>query len=437
MMVQKIVRSRAVSVLLSLVVLLSLMVVPVSAAYSASAPAAGKVVTDRDPLNVRAGAGTKYRVVGQADKGSYLQVVGTSGSFYKVVYNGAGKTGYVSKSYLKIVSTGVAKVTTQRDPLVLRKTASASGKNLAQIPKGTMVPILKKNGNWYQVVYQNKIGYCSATYLTVNGKTPAAKTTITFSDISNPGTIQKGTGVHISGTIRSTNSKLSSITVSIRNSSGRAVMSKTVKPNTHSYKIYNSDLDWAMSFGNLSTGSYTLCYEVRTVDGTKGSTSRQFSVRSSNIPSETGGYDADAALGYARRNWNRNPEQQCAEFVSRALKEGGGINSIQKGVGGLKRALESTSKGKLCQLTVEADGRIKLSKNADKLSPGDPILTYCTREKMWPHAVLFSSTDSGGYVRVYAHNSAKNNETFWGFSRCNGGCPASGTEIRAYSYHYQ
>lgn len=171
MMVQKIVRSRAVSVLLSLVVLLSLMVVPVSAAYSASAPAAGKVVTDRDPLNVRAGAGTKYRVVGQADKGSYLQVVGTSGSFYKVVYNGAGKTGYVSKSYLKIVSTGVAKVTTQRDPLVLRKTASASGKNLAQIPKGTMVPILKKNGNWYQVVYQNKIGYCSATYLTVNGKT--------------------------------------------------------------------------------------------------------------------------------------------------------------------------------------------------------------------------------------------------------------------------
>lgn len=171
MMVQKMVRSRAVSVLLSLAVLLSLMVVPVSAAYSASAPAAGKVVTDRDPLNVRAGAGTKYRVVGQADKGSYLQVVGTSGSFYKVVYNGAGKTGYVSKSYLKIVSTGVAKVTTQRDPLVLRKTASASGKNLAQIPKGTMVPILKKNGNWYQVVYQNKIGYCSATYLTVNGKT--------------------------------------------------------------------------------------------------------------------------------------------------------------------------------------------------------------------------------------------------------------------------
>lgn len=170
---------RVVAVILSLALLASLFVLPASAGYSTSSPAAGKVVTERDPLNIRAGAGTNYRVVSQADKGTYLQVIGTSGSFYKVMYNSAGKTGYVSKSYLKIVSTGTAKVTTQRDPLVLRKTASTSGKNLAQIPKGTIVPILKKSGNWYQVVYRNQIGYCSATYLTVSGKTPAKPDTST------------------------------------------------------------------------------------------------------------------------------------------------------------------------------------------------------------------------------------------------------------------
>lgn len=179
-MTKKTLRSLSAMMVMVMLSLTVLGIMPTaSAGYSTSSPAAGKVVTERDPLNIRAGAGTNYRVVSQADQGTYLQVIGTSGSFYKVTYNSAGKTGYVSKSYLKIVSTGTAKVTTQRDLLVLRKTASTSGKNLAQIPKGTMVPILKKSGDWYQVLYRNQIGYCSAIFLTVSGKTPAKPDTST------------------------------------------------------------------------------------------------------------------------------------------------------------------------------------------------------------------------------------------------------------------
>ena len=88
---------RMLSVLLITAIVLTFGLVPVSAAYSTSVPAAGQVVTQRDPLNIRSGAGTGYRIVGEAPKGTYLQIVGESGNFYKVVYTTSGKTGYAAK----------------------------------------------------------------------------------------------------------------------------------------------------------------------------------------------------------------------------------------------------------------------------------------------------------------------------------------------------
>ena len=274
---------RMLSVLLITAIVLTFGLVPVSAAYSTSVPAAGQVVTQRDPLNIRSGAGTGYRIVGEAPKGTYLQIVGESGNFYKVVYTTSGKTGYAAKQYLKIVSTGTGTIATLRDPLVLRGSPSTSGSNLAQIPKGKVVPLLGKSsdGKWLKVVYGNKIGWCAASYISVAGSTTstAKKTTITFSSISNPGTITQGNGVHISGTITSTNSKLTSVTASIVNASGKTVVSKSVNPNAYSFSIYNSELDWAMTFGSLSAGNYTLKYDAKTADGTKNSKSVAFTVK--------------------------------------------------------------------------------------------------------------------------------------------------------------
>ena len=420
--------SRIVAVILSLALLTSLLVLPASAAYSTSSPAAGKVVTERDPLNVRAGAGTNYRVVSQADKGSYLQVIGNSGSFYKVVYNSAGKTGYVSKTYLKIVSTGTAKVTTQRDPLVLRKTASTSGKNLAQIPKGTMVPILKKSGNWYQVVYRNQIGYCSATYLTVSGKTPEAKTTITFNDISNPGTITKGNGVHLSGTIKSTNSKLSSITASIQNASGKSVMSKTVKPNAYSYKIYNSDLDWAMAFGSLNVGSYTLRYDAKTADGTTRSTSKKFTVKAagqSAPPSESSGILASARsylgktgsqLGYSS-DW-------CTYFVSNIIQKNGYSsvptagtprdlvkNVLNKGKGKYYSFRDANYNSLVSAGLTRTDLVSRTSRSAVTPKAGDIVVflwSYDVGQYNWSH-IGFVSSYGGGILKTIEGNTGGGN----------------------------
>lgn len=145
-------------------------------------------------------------------------------------------------------------------------------------------------------------------------------------------------------------------------------------------------------------------------------------------------YDASAALAYAKANWNRNPEQWCAEFVKNCLKAGGctkiDANSCTIMVGQLK----DSDYGSWHKLEFERDGRISVSKNKNILSPGDPVFYYCPYEtdgRPYVHVVLYSGQDNNGYLKAYAHNSPKNNETMW-YRTC-GYCknPVSG----AYVYH--
>ena len=62
------------------------------------------VSTAGSPLNVRSGAGTSYSRIGSLTNGATVLHLGTTGKWYKILYNGT-KTGYVSASYLKLGST--------------------------------------------------------------------------------------------------------------------------------------------------------------------------------------------------------------------------------------------------------------------------------------------------------------------------------------------
>ncbi len=53
-----------------------------------------------DSVNLRAGAGTDFTVVGSAKKGTMYAVTGKSGQWYKTYYR--GKTAYVSASYVSV-----------------------------------------------------------------------------------------------------------------------------------------------------------------------------------------------------------------------------------------------------------------------------------------------------------------------------------------------
>ena len=115
-------------------------------------------------------------------------------------------------------------------------------------------------GGYYKI--QNKNGF----YLDVSGANPADCTniqvypqnntaaqrwklvrtglasTLKISGQTEPGTIRKGEGFNIHGTI-SSNYKITSVTVGIYRTNGAVYSEKTVKPNTYSYDVSRLDYD--------------------------------------------------------------------------------------------------------------------------------------------------------------------------------------------------
>lgn len=89
---------RKVAMLLSILLLL---VIILGSWTSADASAANiGIVSTRTSLNVRSGPGTNYRVIGSLRNGTRVALLGSSGNWYKINYG--GKTGFVSKSYVKV-----------------------------------------------------------------------------------------------------------------------------------------------------------------------------------------------------------------------------------------------------------------------------------------------------------------------------------------------
>ena len=58
-------------------------------------------------VNVRTGASTKYKVIDKLSKGEKVKVLSTSGSWYKIQFDG-NKTGWANKSYIKKTSSSTS-----------------------------------------------------------------------------------------------------------------------------------------------------------------------------------------------------------------------------------------------------------------------------------------------------------------------------------------
>ncbi|MBX9185209.1 SH3 domain-containing protein [Clostridium sp. K04] len=144
-----------------------------------------------DTLNVRSGAGTSYSVIGSLKNGAKVEIVGTSGSWYKIKY-GSGY-GYVSKDYVTVSSssnnsssnsgssnsgssnntittpststTGTIKV---NDTLNVRSGAGTSYSVIGSLKNGATVEIVETSGSWYKIKYGSGYGYVSKDYVTVS-----------------------------------------------------------------------------------------------------------------------------------------------------------------------------------------------------------------------------------------------------------------------------
>lgn len=154
-------------------------------------------VTAKSGLVMRSGASTTAPQILAIPYGSKVTIVNGGGNTtgWKSVSYG-GRTGWCSASYLSNTmptTTPTTNSTTTmyvnaQSGLVLRATASTTATKLLTIPYGASVKLVGNGGNtsgWLNVVYNNKTGWCSASYLSKN------KPTTTTTKIAAPTTAVK------------------------------------------------------------------------------------------------------------------------------------------------------------------------------------------------------------------------------------------------------
>ena len=146
-------------------------------------------------LNVRSGAGTGYSVIGSLSNGSKVEIVETSGTWYKIKY-GSGY-GYVSKDYITVsssssgnssssstgssssssttIQSGTVKV---NGGLYVRSGAGTSYSVIGSLSNGSKVEIVETSGTWYKIKYGSGYGYVSKDYITINTRSIAENTVL-------------------------------------------------------------------------------------------------------------------------------------------------------------------------------------------------------------------------------------------------------------------
>jgi len=133
-------------------------------------------------------------------------------------------------------------------------------------------------------------------------------------------------------------------------------------------------------------------------------------------------YNADAALKYAKENWDKNKDQLCAEFVMRCVKAGGLNVTIEKGTGpayreigkvvGINIGTNANDLANLPRLTLDANGNASKTANGNILQAGDVVIQWCFTHHIAPHMLICGGYNSSGNATFYAHNASLNNVTY-------------------------
>ncbi|MCR5636471.1 MAG: SH3 domain-containing protein [Clostridiales bacterium] len=143
-----------------------------------------RVATNEGNLILRSTSSTAGEILALIPKGTILNVTEVQNGFGKTTYN--GKTGWVSMSFLESINelssdvpvsdnesvVGSYRVTTNGGNLILRDSASASGKEIALVPNGTVVTIYEIKNGYGRTIYDGKTGWLAMSYLMAdNGQT--------------------------------------------------------------------------------------------------------------------------------------------------------------------------------------------------------------------------------------------------------------------------
>lgn len=119
-------------------------------------------------LKVRSGPGKKYSVVHKLKRGTEVTVLESDKDWWHVGFS--GKSGYVSKDYLKPASgdtdsIGNANIYIAKRDIQVRATGSIDGKLLGKLNKGTEINVMERKGKWWQINYFGQPAWIRARHI--------------------------------------------------------------------------------------------------------------------------------------------------------------------------------------------------------------------------------------------------------------------------------
>ncbi|MDY2509991.1 MAG: hypothetical protein SOW15_04255 [Ruminococcus callidus] len=127
-------------------------------------------------------------------------------------------------------------------------------------------------GTYYYKVIATNASYSNDTLVnqkfTVSDSSSAVSDTLSITGGTSVPNITEGSAVVVKGTVKSTSSNITKLTVGVYSASGNLITGKTVTPNAKSYDLRN--LDVYVNFNLLTPGSYT--YRVIVSNGTQSNT---------------------------------------------------------------------------------------------------------------------------------------------------------------------
>ncbi|MDY3206390.1 SH3 domain-containing protein [Clostridium baratii] len=198
-------------------------------------------------LNVRSGASTRTSVIGSLGRNAKVTITGEQGNFFKINYN--GRTGYVSKDYVKVsydTKTIYQNVTPEKPKtnnktnntnkpvnnnskkigvinvntyLNVRSGASTRTSVIGSLGRNANVTITGEQGNFYRIDYKGRTGYVSKDYVSVkNVSNNTNKVNNNSNKTNTQKTVQVSSNTKKTGIVRVNDSLNVRSDASVRNS---------------------------------------------------------------------------------------------------------------------------------------------------------------------------------------------------------------------------
>lgn len=144
----------------------------------------GQVINVHSNLRLRNAPNTDSSVVGYLLNGDKFEIIGKSGSWYKIKKDDT--TGFVHGDYVKIIGTGEIPDSGNDKPesggdvdltnqfgivvnvsssLRFRESPSTNGSVIGYLLPGESVKVLSREGDWYKISSKGKIGYAHSDYI--------------------------------------------------------------------------------------------------------------------------------------------------------------------------------------------------------------------------------------------------------------------------------